>query len=229
MSSESKVVIITGASSGMGEATARRLAAKGARLVIAARRSERLAALAGELGGDVAWVQADVTKMEDMQKVADTAISRFGRIDVLVNNAGYAVIAPLAAGEVDEWEKMIDVNLKGPLYGIRAVLPTMLEQGSGQIINVSSVSAHFVAPGISVYSASKAALNMVSDGLRKETVGKIRVCALCPSGTDTEMPKYGTVPRLSADSVAKVIEYVIFEPNDVAINDLTIRSIHAEM
>ncbi|MFA5629966.1 MAG: SDR family oxidoreductase [Porticoccaceae bacterium] len=229
METESKVVIITGASSGMGEATARRLAAKGARLVIAARRGERLAALAEELASNVVWVQADVSQRRDMEALADTAVRHFGRIDVLVNNAGYAAVSLLEAGLVDEWEKMIDVNFKGPLYGIHAVLPVMLRQGAGQIINVSSVSGSIVMPGTSVYSASKAALNTLSEGLRRETAGKIRVSVISPGGTDTEMPKYGSVPRLSADSVARAIEYLIFEPGDVAINELTIRSLFAEL
>ncbi len=167
-----KVVIITGASSGLGEATARHLAARGATLVLAARRKTRLDALANEIieaGGKALAVAVDVTRRNDVEAMVDAAITEFGRVDVLVNNAGLMAIAPLSATRVDEWERMIDINLKGVLYGIAASLPVFEQQQSGHFINVASVAGlKVLSPGGAVYSGTKFAVRAISEGLRYE-------------------------------------------------------------
>jgi len=163
-----KVVVITGASSGLGEAAARHLHAQGATVVLGARRVERLNELAAELGDRALVVQTDVTRRAEVQRLIDTAVERFGRIDVLLNNAGLMPLSPLERLKVEDWEQMIDVNIKGVLYGIAAALPHMQRQQSGHIINVSSVAGHKVRPGSSVYSATKHAVRALSEGLRQE-------------------------------------------------------------
>ena len=168
-----KVVVITGASSGLGEATARLLAAEGASVVLGARRAERLETLVDELtanGGKAMAVATDVTYREQVKTLVDTAVQKFGRIDVLLNNAGLMPLAPLERLKVDEWDRMIDVNIKGVLYGIAAALPHMMEQKSGHIINVSSVAGHKVLADGAVYSATKFAVRALSEGLRQEDV-----------------------------------------------------------
>jgi NADP-dependent 3-hydroxy acid dehydrogenase YdfG len=168
---EDKVVVITGASSGLGEATARHLAERGATVVIGARRIDRIESLAAELtanGDKVVAVEADVTDRDQVRNLVDIAVERFGRIDVMLNNAGLMPLAPLERLKIDEWDRMIDVNIKGVLYGIAAALPHMKAQKSGHIINVSSVYGHVVDPGATVYCATKHAVRALSEGLRKE-------------------------------------------------------------
>jgi NADP-dependent 3-hydroxy acid dehydrogenase YdfG len=166
---EGKVVVITGASSGLGEATARHLARHGAKLVLGARRLGRLQALAAELSlGNDAVVQTDVTQYEQVKRLVDRAVQAHGRIDVILNNAGLMPHSPLERGKVQDWDRMIDVNVKGVLYGIAAALPHMKAQKSGHIINVSSVAGHKVRPGSAVYSATKTAVRVISEGLRQE-------------------------------------------------------------
>jgi NADP-dependent 3-hydroxy acid dehydrogenase YdfG len=160
-----KVVLITGASSGIGEATARLLADKGLRVVLGARRTDRLEAIAGEIrdkGGSVEYRALDVTNLEDMQAFVGFAKEKFGRIDVVVNNAGVMPLSKLEALKVDEWNRMIDVNIRGVLHGIAATLPVMQQQGSGQIINMSSIGGHAVSPTAAVYCATKFAVNAIS-------------------------------------------------------------------
>ena len=153
---ESKVVVITGASSGLGETTARRLAQSGARLVLGARRVDRLQALSEELGlGGEAVVQTDVTQVEQVRRLVDHAVQVHGRLDVILNNAGLMPHSPLERGKIEDWDRMIDVNIKGVLYGIAEALPHMMRQKSGHIINVSSVAGHKVGKGNAVYSATK--------------------------------------------------------------------------
>ena len=165
---EGKVVVITGASSGLGEATARHLAGEGAKLVLGARRLDRLQALTRELNlGTDAAVATDVTDHAQVKRLVDAAVAIHGRIDVIINNAGLMPHSPLERGKVDDWDRMIDVNLKGVLYGIAAALPHMTRQKSGHIINVSSVAGHKVRPGSAVYAATKAAVRMLSEGLRQ--------------------------------------------------------------
>jgi NADP-dependent 3-hydroxy acid dehydrogenase YdfG len=232
---EGKVIMITGASSGIGEACARRLAREGATLVLAARREERLAALATELGDKVLWAATDVTRVEQLQSLALAARERFGRIDVLINNAGIMPISLLAQGCVDDWDRMIDVNIKGVLYGIHAVLGDMLAQGSGHIINISSVAGLAVGPGGAVYSGTKFAVRAISDGLRQECVGKVRVTSICPGLVTSELSDSVTHPAfrdrvkslyqgaMSPDAIADAVVYAIGQPADVAVNEIVVR------
>lgn len=230
-----KVIMITGASSGIGEACARRLARQGAKLVLAARREDRLASLGAELGDKVLWAATDVTRVEQLQSLAATAIERFGRIDVLINNAGVMPISLLAQGCVADWDRMIDVNIKGVLYGIHAVLGTMLAQGYGHIINVSSVAGLAVAPGGAVYSGTKSAVRAISDGLRQECASKVRVTSICPGLVSSELADSVTHPAfkervrklyegaMPANAIADAIVYAISQPEHVAVNEIVIR------
>jgi NADP-dependent 3-hydroxy acid dehydrogenase YdfG len=235
-----KVIIITGASSGLGEATARRLAGRGAKLVLAARRADRLQAIAAELsadGADVAVLATDVTDMVQVQALADFALKNFGRIDVLVNNAGIMPLAPLSKLKVDEWSRMIDVNIKGVLHGVAAVLPTMTAQADGHIINIASVAGHkLFTPIGTVYSATKFAVRALSEGLRAEAPAGVRTTIVSPGAVESEL-KLGSsdaesaagvqafyqANQISADSVARAIVYAIEQPVDVDINEIVLR------
>lgn len=184
-----KVVIITGASSGLGEATARRLAASGAKLMLGARREDRLKDLVAAIektGGTVAYRVTDVADRAQVQALAEATLETYGRIDVLVNNAGLMPMSPLDQIKVDEWDQMIDVNIKGVLYGIAAVLPTMRQQKSGHVINLSSIGGHKVFPGAAVYCATKYAVRAISEGLRLESNGEIRSTIISPGAVATE-------------------------------------------
>ena len=237
---KNKVVIITGASSGLGEATALLLAKYGAKVVLAARRKERLEKLAAEItsqGGEALVVVADVALQRDVERIAQETLKTYGRIDVLINNAGIMPQATLDKLKVEEWDKMIDINVKGVLYGIAAVLPTM-QQHSGHIINLSSVAGLRVAAGRgTVYSGTKFAVKAISEGLRAEVAkDNIRVTTLYPGAVESEL-KYGSSdPEASANiqafykayeipasSVARAIAYAIGEPEEVAINEIPLR------
>ncbi|SDN95240.1 SDR family oxidoreductase [Vreelandella arcis] len=233
----SKVVLLTGASSGIGEATARWLAGQGLRLIIGARRTDRLEALTRSLreeGGSVDFQALDVTDLKDMQAFADFAINTHGRIDVIINNAGVMPLSPLAALKVDEWNHMIDVNIRGVLNGIAAVLPTMQAQESGQVINISSIGGLTVMPTAAVYCATKYAVRAISDGLRQET-DKIRVTCVYPGVveselantiTDTETAKAIDLFRqiaLKPDAIASAIAHAINQPDDVDTSDIVVR------
>lgn len=239
-----KVVIITGASSGLGEATARMLASKGARLMLAARREDRLKALAESIqadGGEAAYQVVDVSDQAAVQALADHTNATYGRIDVLVNNAGLMPLAPLDAGKVDEWDTMIDVNIKGVLYGINAVLPTMRKQHAGHVINLSSVAGHVVFPGAAVYCATKFAVKAISEGLRMESGGEIRSTNISPGAVDTELTDHITDPNaqkaakdlysvaIDADAIARAITYAIEQPAEVDVNELIIRPTKQEL
>lgn len=234
-----KVVIITGASSGLGEATARHLATEGAKLVLGARRTDRLEAIATDLraaGAEVEFVETDVTQRADVEALVSHAQQVFGRVDVLVNNAGLMAIAPLDEGKVDEWEAMIDINVKGVLYGIAAALPIFRKQGSGHFVNIASVAGIKVfAPGGSVYSGTKYAVRAISEGLRVEAGGGIRTTTIEPGAVDSEL-KFGSSHAASsefvkdfykqaipAESVARAIAYAIGQPADVDINEIVLR------
>ncbi|OYR17443.1 NADH(P)-binding family protein [Brucella grignonensis] len=238
---ENKVVVITGASSGLGEAAARHLAANGAKLVLAARRAGRLEKLVADIearGGEALAVTTDVAKRDDLENLIRQATGKFGHVDVLINNAGVMPLAPMAMRKVDEWDQMIDVNIKGVLYGIAAVLPGMQARKSGHIINLSSVAGLKVSGGLgTVYSATKFAVKAISEGLRTEVAGdNIRVTTLYPGAIDSEL-KHGSSDATSgaamqafyaaneipADSIARAIAYAIEQPADVAINEITIR------
>ncbi|EHJ93462.1 SDR family oxidoreductase [Vreelandella boliviensis] len=233
----SKVVLLTGASSGIGEATARWLAGQGHRLIIGARRTDRLEALTHSLreeGGLVDFQALDVTDPKDMQAFADFAINSHGRIDVIINNAGVMPLSPLAALKVDEWNRMIDVNIRGVLNGIAAVLPTMQAQESGQVINISSIGGLTVMPTAAVYCATKYAVRAISDGLRQET-DKIRVTCVYPGVveselantiTDTETAKVIDLFRkiaLKPEAIASAIAHAINQPDDVDTSDIVVR------
>ncbi|CAH2894497.1 MAG: Oxidoreductase, short-chain dehydrogenase/reductase family [uncultured Paraburkholderia sp.] len=232
-----KIVVITGASSGLGEATARLLAQQGARLVLGARRLDRLHALASELKlGDQAVVQTDVTDRAQVQRLVDRAIELHGRVDVMLNNAGLMPSAMLARLHVDEWDRMIDVNIKGVLYGVAAALPVMQAQKSGHFINVASVAGHKVGPGGVVYAATKHAVRVISEGLRQEVKPyNIRTTIISPGAVATELTNTITDPDIAAgmaqvyqdavpaDSFARVVAFAISQPEDVDINEVLYR------
>lgn len=233
----SKVVLLTGASSGIGEATAQWLAGQGHRLVIGARRVDRLEALTETIraeGGIVDYRALDVTSMEDMQAFADYALTLHGRIDVIINNAGIMPLSPLASLKVDEWNQMIDVNIRGVLNGIAATLPTLQAQEGGQVINVSSIGGLMVVPTAAVYCATKYAVRAISDGLRQET-DNIRVTCVYPGVVESELANTITDPEAAAamvtyrqialkpEAIASAIAHAINQPEDVDTSDIVIR------
>lgn len=233
-----KVVAITGASSGIGEATARRLARQGAKVVIGARRTDRLEALAAEIaaeGGSVRYRALDVTSLDDVESFVAFAEQEFGRVDVLVNNAGVMPLSTLDALKVDEWNRMIDVNVRGVLHGIAAALPRFKKQGSGQFVNISSIGGHAVYPTSAVYSATKFAVIAISEGLRQEVGGDVRVTVVSPGVTESELAESITDEgaaagmkefrkiAISADAVARAIAYAVEQPDDVDVSEIIIR------
>jgi NADP-dependent 3-hydroxy acid dehydrogenase YdfG len=238
-----KVVVITGASSGLGEAAARRLAKDGAKLVLGARRLDRLQALAKELSlsGD-AVVQTDVSKYDEVKRLVDHAVKVHGRLDVMINNAGLMPQSLLQRLKIDEWDRMIDVNIKGVLYGIAAALPVMQAQKSGHIINVSSVAGHKVRPGGTIYSATKSAVRVISEGLRQEVKPyNIRTTIISPGAVESELPDSITDPdigaaiskfyketAISADSFANMVAFAMSQPDDVDINEILFRPTRQE-
>jgi NADP-dependent 3-hydroxy acid dehydrogenase YdfG len=241
---EGKVVVITGASSGLGEATARHLAGEGAKLVLGARRLDRLQALTRELNlGTDAAVATDVTDRTQVKRLVDAAVAIHGRIDVIINNAGLMPHSPLERGKVDDWDRMIDVNLKGVLYGIAAALPHMTRQKSGHIINVSSVAGHKVRPGSAVYAATKAAVRMLSEGLRQEVKPyNIRTTIISPGAVQSELPQsiteadvakgiqdFYTAYAIPADSFARMVAFAISQPEDVDVNEILFRPTAQEL
>lgn len=235
-----KVIVITGASSGLGLAAARRLAQQGACLVLGARRIERLQQLADELNGEghrAIAVEADVTRLDDVKRLVDSAVQAFGRVDVMVNNAGLMPISALERLKVEDWERTIDVNIKGVLYGIAAALPHMQRQMSGHFVNVASVAGHKIMPNGTVYSASKFAVRALSEGLRQEVKPwNIRTTILSPGAVDTELPASITEAdvakgmqgfyqstAISADSFARAIIFAIEQPEDMDVNEIVFR------
>ncbi|HWX47813.1 MAG TPA: SDR family oxidoreductase [Roseomonas sp.] len=239
-----KIVVITGASSGLGEATARHLAARGAKLFLGARRLDRLQALAAELGlGTEAVVQTDVTDPQQVARLVDAAVAAHGRIDVIVNNAGLMPHSLLERGKVDDWHRMIDVNIKGVLHGIAAALPHMQRQKSGHIINVSSVAGHKVRPGSAVYAATKAAVRMLSEGLRQEVKPyNVRTTVISPGAVESELP--GSVTEadvaagikdfyekfaIPAESFARMVAFAMSQPQEVDVNEILFRPTAQEL
>lgn len=236
---EGKVVVITGASSGLGEATARHLGGLGAKVVLGARRKANLDTLVSEIteaGGSAVAYQTDVTRKEDVDALIRGALDTYGRIDVLINNAGAMAIAPMSEGKTDEWDRMIDINIKGLLYGIAATLPVFQKQNSGHFINIASVAGIKVfSPGGTVYSGTKFAVRAISEGLRHEVGGSIRTTTIEPGAVDSEL-KLGSSHQASADavgefykqaipasSVARAIAFAIEQPADVDINEIVLR------
>ncbi len=241
-----KIVVITGASSGLGEATARMLAKEGAAVVLGARRADRLEALVKQIaagGGKALALATDVTDRKQVQALVDAAVKQLGRIDVMLNNAGLMPNAPLDRLKVDEWDRMIDVNIKGVLYGIAAALPYMKQQKSGHVINVSSVAGHRVRPGNAVYAATKHAVRAISEGVRLE--GKpynIRSTIVSPGAIATELVSHISEPdvleatrkfvgpiALPADSFARAVMFAISQPDDVDINEILFRPTRQEV
>jgi NADP-dependent 3-hydroxy acid dehydrogenase YdfG len=233
-----KVVLITGASSGIGVGIAHELAKAGAIVVLGARRTDRLEAVAEEIraaGGKVMTRKLDVTDRADVAAFAEAARQEFGRVDVIVNNAGIMPLSPMASMKVDEWDRMIDVNIKGVLNGIAAVLPEMTERGSGQIINIASVGALQVWPTSAVYCATKYAVRAISDGLRQET-DKLRVTCIHPGVVESELAETITDPTaaegmksfraiaLTPDAIGRAVRFAIEQPDGVDVSEIIVRA-----
>ncbi|MDB6046719.1 MAG: oxidoreductase [Gammaproteobacteria bacterium] len=242
---EGKVVVITGASSGLGEAAARHLSSLGATVVLGARRVDRIQALANELvgrAGRALAIATDVTQFDQVQRLVDAAVQTYGRIDVMINNAGLMPHSPLDRRKIDDWNRTIDVNIKGVLYGIGAALPYMQKQKSGHIINVSSVAGHKVRAGGVVYAATKHAVRVISEGLREEVKPyDIRTTVISPGAVDTELTDSITEPDVAenlkkfyaqvavpADSFARAVAFAISEPAEVDINEILYRPTRQE-
>lgn len=232
-----KVVLVTGASSGIGAGIARELSVGGARLMLGARRTDRIDALVEELrrqGGSVSSRRLDVTSRDDVRSFAEAARAEFGRVDAIVNNAGVMPLSPMASLKVDEWERMIDVNIKGVLYGVAAVLPEMTARGSGHIVNIGSIGALTVSPTAAVYCATKFAVRAISDGLRQE-LGDIRVTCIHPGVVESELADTITDPvaaeamndyraiALQPDAIARAVRYALEQPDDVDVNEIVVR------
>lgn len=245
MGVEGKVAVITGASSGLGQAAARLLADEGATVVLGARREDRIRALADELtrrGDKALAVPTDVSRRDQVQRLVDSAVQAYGRIDVLINNAGLMPLSPLDRLKVDEWDRMIDVNLKGVLYGIAAALPHMQRQKSGHIINVSSVAGHKVRAGSTVYAATKHAVRALAEGLRQEVKPyNIRTTVISPGVVLSELPNTASEPDVSAglqklygdlgispDSFARAVVFAVSQPEDVDVNEILFRPTRQE-
>lgn len=238
---QGKVIVITGASSGIGEATAKKMAAEGAKVVLGARRTDRLedlVSLINKNGGEAVCKKTDVTSAREVKELVNLAVEKYHRVDVLFNNAGLMPLSPLKDLKVDEWDRMIDVNIKGVLYGIAAVLPIMREQKSGHIINTDSVAGHVVSPGGAVYSGTKFAVRAIAEGLRKEESPNslIRVTNISPGAVLTELPNSITDLELkkhimekekdhgiSAEDIANAVAYAVGQPDSVAINEVLVR------
>jgi NADP-dependent 3-hydroxy acid dehydrogenase YdfG len=236
---EGKVVVITGASSGIGEATALLLAERGAKVVLGARGSDRLAALAARIadaGGEAAYARTDVRRRDDLSNLVKVACQRYGKLDVLVNNAGVGPISPLDDLRVEEWEEMIDINIKGVLYGIAAALPIFRKQGFGHFVNTASTAGHKTVPNQSVYSGTKFAVRAISEGLRQEAGDKLRVTIISPGFVRTDFVEAVTNPELRAqlaesrekfaispDAIARAIAFAIEQPADIDVNEIVVR------
>lgn len=236
-----KVVIITGASSGIGEATAKELARCGMKIMLAARREERLEKLQQDIqnaGGEASYKTTDVTSKSDMEALAKATLDTYGQIDVLINNAGLMPLSFINKLKVDEWDRMIDVNIKGVLYGIAAVYKHMEERNEGHIINVSSIAGHEIFPSSAVYSATKFAVRVITEGLRKELRPEqnIRTTIISPGAVATELTqtitdqdvismfsKQGGLEPLKGEDIARAIRYAIEQPTSVSINEIIVR------
>jgi NADP-dependent 3-hydroxy acid dehydrogenase YdfG len=243
---QGKVVVITGASSGLGEAAARLLSEEGASLVLGARRADRLRALADEFaarGRNALAIATNVVQVDQVQRLVDAAVESYGRVDVMINNAGLMPWAPLERLKIDEWDRMIDVNIKGVLYGIAAALPYMKQQKSGHFVNVSSVAGHRVGPGFAVYAATKYAVRALSEGLRQEVKPyNIRTTVISPGAVATELPNSGSDPEMGArvrqfyaqvaipaDSFARAVAFAIGQPEEVDVNEILYRPTRQEL
>lgn len=237
MSIQGKIVAITGASSGIGEATARELAARGATVIVGARRTDRLETLVAELrkqGATAEFQALDVTNRDSVQDFVRFATERFGKLDAIVNNAGVMPLSPLQALHVDEWDQMVDVNIKGVLYGIAAALPVFAKQGYGHVINTSSIAAYRAIPTAAVYCATKAAVNFITEGLRQEN-NYVRTTIISPGVTESELAHTitheGTAKfiddyrkiSIPADAIARAIAFALEQPDGVDVNEIVVR------
>ncbi len=236
---EGKIVVITGASSGIGEATALLLAERGAKVVLGARGLDRLEALADRIaraGGETVYARTDVKRREDLSNLVKLACERYGKLDVLVNNAGIMPVSPLDDLRVEDWEEMIDINIKGVLYGIAAALPVFRKQGFGHFVNTASTAGHKTVPNQSVYSGTKFAVRAISEGLRQEAGDKLRVTIISPGFVRTNFADGVTNPEVKAqladsrdkfamppDAIARAIAFAIEQPADVDVNEIVIR------
>jgi NADP-dependent 3-hydroxy acid dehydrogenase YdfG len=234
-----KVIVITGASSGIGEATALLLAERGAKVVLGATGSDRLKALAARIadsGGEAAYAPTDVRRRDDVSALVKLACERYGKLDVLINNAGVMPISPLDDLRVDDWEQMIDVNIKGVLYGIAAALPIFRKQGFGHFVNTASTAGHKTVPNQSVYSATKFAVRAISEGLRQEAGDKLRVTIISPGFVRTSFAETVTNPDVKAqlaesrdrfalppNAIARAIVFAIEQPADVDVSEMIVR------
>jgi len=231
-----KVIVITGASSGIGASAARTLAQLGAKVVLAARREDQLKALVEEIGGNAMYVVTDVAKRADLDNLIQQAITKFGHVDVMWNNAGIMPISFFEEGHVDEWDKMIDINIKGVLYGINAVLPHMIERGEGHILSTSSVGGLKTSPGIGVYSGTKFAVKAIMETLREEVAQTIKVTTIYPGATKSELGHditsskikglYGNLtnmPKLDEEAIANAVIYAISQPDNITVNEIVVR------
>lgn len=234
---QDKVITITGASSGIGEATARLLAEHGAKVVLGARRTEKLAHIAADIqaaGGIAEFMAVDVADPQAMNQFIAFAKDKFGRVDVVFNNAGIMPLSPMSELKVDEWNRMIDINIKGVLNGIAAGLPEMKAQGGGHFINTASIGAHIVVPTAAVYCATKYAVWAISEGLRQESKD-IRVTTICPGVVETELGKDITdeatkgqlkewrKAALTPDAIARAVLYAVSQPDNVDVNEIIVR------
>ena len=236
---EDKVVVITGASSGIGEATAIMLAERGAKVVLGARGLNRLEGLARRImgaGGEVAYAQTDVRRREDLTSLVKLALDRYDQLDVLISNAGIMPVSPLDDLRVEDWENMIDINIKGVLYGIAAALPVFRKQGFGHFVNTASTAGHKTVPNQSVYSATKFAVRAISEGLRMEAGEKLRVTIISPGFVNTNFAEGVTNPEvktqlenardkfaLPPEAIARAIVFAIEQPSDVDVNEIIVR------
>ncbi|WP_310716877.1 SDR family oxidoreductase [Streptomyces lydicus] len=236
---DGKVVAITGASSGIGEATALLLAERGARLVLGARRSERLAEVVARIqqaGGTAVQIRTDVTRREDLPALVALAGERFGRLDVLVGNAGVGTISPLDDLRVDEWDRMVDVNIKGVLHGIGAALPVFRAQGSGHFVTTASTAAFRIVPNMAVYAATKFAVRALCEGLRQEAGDSLRVTTVSPGVVGTDFAEASTNEQVRAqitelrdrlaippEAIARAIAFAIEQPSTVDVNEIVVR------
>ncbi|WP_419798060.1 MAG: SDR family oxidoreductase [Terasakiella sp.] len=230
-----KTIIITGASSGLGEAMARKFAPLGANLVLGARREDKLSTLCNELGKNVRFMKCDVTSFDDVQALAQLALDEFSTIDILINNAGLMPLSFFSEKKLNEWNQMIDVNIKGVLHGIAAVIDTMQAQKSGHIINVASVAGHVVTPSSGVYAATKFAVRAISEGLRQESRGFLRTTILSPGAVESELTQSISNDKIAqgidklyedairAEDIANACLYAIEQPDEVDVNEIIIR------
>ena len=230
-----KVILITGASSGLGEAMARLFAPLGAKLVLGARRLDRLEKIKDEAQGDIRIQACDVTKADDVNALVKLALDEFGRIDVLINNAGVMPLSFFAEKKLDEWNQMIDVNIRGVLHGIAAVMDPMHAQKSGHIINIASVAGHVVTPTAGVYSATKHAVRAISEGLRQESRGVLRTTIISPGAVTSELTQSISNEKIAkgvdklyedaidADAIARAVLYAVEQPLDVDVNEIIVR------